>query len=90
MQLIALVSQTLQRKSSEISTSELAKLSKIIAELRAGNVKKREVELKEEAKAANSGASNGHGELPRTGLPENFGEIVRRIYGVELKDVGAR
>ena len=90
MHLITLVSQSLQGNSTEIPTSELAKLSKIIAEQRASNVKEREVGLKELTRAAQSTAGDGHDKPQRTGLPENFDEVVRRIYGVEFEDGGGR
>ena len=45
----------------------------------------RDVELKK-AKQARSAGGNDKAKPLDTGLPENFDEIVRRIYGVEIKD----
>ena len=64
---------------------ELARLSKIITEQRAVGVKERDVALKT-AKQADSTGGSDKAKPPTTGLPDNFDEIVRRIYGVEVKD----
>ncbi len=85
LHLMAAVVQALQENTEEIPTAELVKLSKIIAEQRAVAAKERDVELKN-AKRSQSAGGDEQPKPSRTGLPENFDDIVRRIYGVDVKD----
>ena len=85
LSLMSTVARTLQEKVEIFPSDELARLSKIITEQRAVGVKERNVELKT-AKQADSAGGNDKAKPPPTGLPDNFDEIVRRIYGVEIKD----
>ncbi|MCH8964985.1 MAG: DUF3486 family protein [Planctomycetes bacterium] len=84
LSLMSTVVRTLQEDKEQFPTAELARLSKIITEQRAVGVKERDVELKT-AKQAGSAAGNDKAKPLTTGLPDNFDEIVRRIYGVEIK-----
>ncbi len=85
LSLMSTVVCTLQEGVEKFPTAELARLSKIITEQRAVGVRERNVELKA-AKQADSAGGNDKAKPPDTGLPDNFDEIVRRIYGVEIKD----
>ena len=85
LSLMSTVFSALQENKEQFPTAELARLSKIITEQRAVGVKERDVELKKE-KQADSTDDNVKAKPPATGLPDNFDEIVRRIYGVEIKD----
>jgi hypothetical protein len=85
LSLMSTVFSGLQENKEQFPTAELARLSKIITEQRAVGVKERDVELKA-AKQADSAGDNDKSNPPATGLPDNFDEIVQRIYGVEIKD----
>ena len=85
LSLMSTVFGTLQENEEQFPTAELVRLSKIITDQRAVGVKERDVELKT-AKQADSAGGNDKTKLPDTGLPDNFDEVVRRIYGVEIKD----
>ncbi len=85
LHLMSNVARTLQENKEQFPTAELARLSKIVAEQRAVGVKERDVELKT-AKQTDSAGGNDKTNPPTTGLPDNFDDIVRRIYGVEIKD----
>ena len=85
LSLMSTVVHTLQEKVQIFPSEELARLSKIITEQRAVGVKERDVELKT-AKQTDSAGGSDKSKPPDTGLPDNFDEIVRRIYGVEVKD----
>ncbi|MCH8969466.1 MAG: hypothetical protein IIA66_10170 [Planctomycetes bacterium] len=85
LSLMSTVSGMLQEDEEQFPTAELVRLSKIITDQRAVGVKERNVELKT-AKQTDSAGGNDKAKPLDTGLPENFDEIVRRIYGVEIKD----
>ncbi len=85
LSLMSTVVRTLQEGVEQFPTAELARLSKIITEQRAVGVKERDVELKK-AKQTDAAGGSDKAQPPATGLPDNFDEIVRRIYGVEIKD----
>ncbi len=85
MSLMSIVARTLQEKVELFPSDELARLSKIITEQRAVGVRERNVELKA-AKQTDTAGGSDKTKPPTTGLPDNFDEIVRRIYGVEIKD----
>ncbi len=85
LSLMSTVVRTLQEEVEIFPSDELARLSKIITEQRAVGVKERDVELKK-AKQTGSAGGNDKAKPPTTGLPDNFDEIVRRLYGVEIKD----
>ncbi len=85
LSLMSTVFSGLQENKEQFPTAELARLSKIITEQRAVGVKERDVELKA-AKQSDSAGDNDKSNPPATGLPDNFDEIVQRIYGVEVKD----
>ncbi len=85
LSLMSTVFSTLQENEEQFPTAELARLSKIITEQRAVGAKERDVELKT-ARQTDSAGGNDKAQSPITGLPDNFDEIVRRIYGVEIKD----
>ena len=89
LSLMSTVFGTLQEDEEQFPTAELVRLSKIITDQRAVGVKERDVELKK-AKQARSAGGNDKAKPLDTGLPENFDEIVRRIYGVEIKDEARR
>lgn len=90
LHLMSAVVRTLEENDADFSTAELGRLSKIIAEQRTAATKERGVELKSKADRAKMSDSDGPAGPMHTGLPDNFDEIVRRIYGVELKDEGRR
>jgi len=85
LSLMSTVFSTLQENEEQFPTAELARLSKIITEQRAVGVKERDLELKT-TKQADSACGNDGTKPPAPGLPDNFDEIVQRIYGVEIKD----
>ncbi len=85
LSLMSTVVRTLQEGVEQFPTAELARLSKIITEQRAVGVKERGVELKK-AKQTDAAGGSDKAQPPATGLPDNFDEIVRRLYGVEIKD----
>ena len=85
LSLMSTVFSTLQENEEQFPTVELVRLSKIITDQRAVRIKERDVEIKA-AKQAETVNDGEKAELPATGLPDNFDEIVRRIYGVEIKD----
>ncbi len=85
LSLMSTVVRTLQEGVEQFPTAELARLSKIITEQRAVGVKERDVELKT-VKQADSAGGNDKVKPSTTGLPDNFDDIVRRIYGVEIED----
>jgi len=89
LSLMSTVVRTLQEKVEIFPSEELARLSKIITDQRAVGVKEREAELKT-AKQTDSAGGNDKAKPLDTGLPDNFDEIVRRIYGVEIKDEARR
>lgn len=90
LHLMSAVLRTLEENGAIFSTAELGRLSKIIAEQRTVATKERGVELKSKADRAKTSNRDGPARPTHTGLPDNFDEIVRRIYGVELKDEGQR
>ena len=85
LSLMSTVFSALQENKEQFPTAEMARLSKIITEQRAVGVKERDVALKT-GKQTDSAGGNDKAKPPPTGLPDNFDEIVRRIYGVEIKD----
>ncbi len=85
LSLMSTVFSTLQENEEQFPTAELARLSKIITDQRAVGAKERDVEIKA-AKQGETVIDGEKAEPPPTGLPDNFDEIVRRIYGVEIKD----
>jgi hypothetical protein len=85
LSLMSTVFSALQEDVEQFPTAELARLSKIITEQRAVGVKERDVELKT-AKQTDAAGGNDKAKAPTTGLPDNFDDIVRRIYGVEIKE----
>lgn len=85
LSLMSTVVRTLQEKVEIFPSDELVRLSKIITDQRAVGVKERDVAIKT-AKQTDSAGGNDLAKPPPTGLPDNFDEIVRRIYGVEVKD----
>ena len=62
----------------EIETNELATISKMLHE-------QRKLSL-EEAKQRQKGDDHDHAAASATGLPAQFGEIVRQIYGTNFQD----
>ncbi len=85
LSLMSTVSRMLQEDEEQFPTVELVRLSKIITDQRAVGVKERDVEIKA-AKQAETVSGGEKAKPSATGLPDNFDEIVRRIYGVEIKD----
>ena len=85
LSLMSTVVRTLQEKVEQFPTAELARLSKIITDQRTVGIKERNAAFKT-AKQTDSTSGNDKAQPPATGLPDNFDEIVRRIYGVEVKD----
>lgn len=88
LRLMSVVVRTLEENDADFSTADLGRLSKIIAEQRTAATKERGVELKSKADQAKTSDRDGQDRPTHSGLPDNFDEIVRRIYGVELKDQG--
>lgn len=86
LQLIAVVLKALQDEN-EIKTEELLKLSKILAEQQTAIVKAGDLQLKERKLDAEL-LPPPPAPPPTTGLPPNFDEVVRQIYGVDVSGVG--
>ncbi len=86
LRLMSVVVRTLEENDADFSTADLGRLSKIIAEQRTAGTKERGVELKSKADQAKTSDRDSPARPTHSGLPDNFDEIVRRIYGVELKD----
>ena len=79
LRLMSRVVETLQDDVAEIPTAELLKISKIITEQRA-------TALKEKDSAAKSDGEGQATKSPYNPLPDNFAEVIGRIYGVEVDD----
>lgn len=90
LRLMSVVVRTLEENDADFSTADLGRLSKIIAEQRTATTKERGVELKTKAERTKTSDRDGQPRPMHARLPDNFDEIVRRIYGVELKDEGRR
>ncbi len=90
LHLMSVVVRTLEENDADFSTADLGRLSKIIAEQRTATTKERGVEMKTKVERTKTSDRDGQARPMHTGLPDNFDDIVRRIYGVELKDEGRR
>ena len=77
--LMSRVVETLQDDVAEIPTAELLKISRIITEQRA-------TALKEKEAAAKPDGEGQATKSPHSPLPDNFAEVIGRIYGVEVDD----
>ena len=80
--LMSRVFETLQDDKVEIPTAELVKISKIIAEQRATALKEKDAAMKQ----ARPDGESQSAKSPHSPLPDNFAEVIGRIYGVEVKD----
>ena len=72
--MVSVLFERLTTKGKDISTEELAALSKMLAEQRRAEAQSSRGRNEEEAQAA-----KGEGELP-----EDFGEVVKQIYGTNF------
>jgi len=79
LRLMSRVVETLQDDVAEIPTAELLKISRIITEQRA-------TALKEKEAAAKPDGEGQATKSPHSPLPDNFAEVIGRIYGVEVDD----
>ena len=82
LRLMSRVVETLQDGCAEIPTAELVKMSKIIAEQRATALKERDAAMKQ----ARPDGESESAKSPHSPLPDNFAEVIGRIYGVDVKD----
>lgn len=79
LRLMSRVVEILQDDVAEIPTAELLKISKIITEQRASA-------LKEKDAAARPDGEGQAIKSPHSPLPDNFAEVIGRIYGVQVDD----
>ena len=73
--MVSVLFERLTTKGKDISTEELAALSKMLAEQRRAEAQSSRGRNEEEAQAA-----KGEGELP-----EDFGEVVKQFYGTNFQ-----
>ncbi len=79
LRLMSRVVEILRDDVAEIPTAELLKMSKIITEQRATALKEKEVAAKPDGESQAT-------KTPHNPLPDNFAEVIGRIYGVEVND----
>lgn len=84
MQIMGQVFSMLFDLSQAISTDELVKLSRIVAEQRRAEIAARKVEIGSRAGKRRRGKLDSKTGAGR--LPESFGDIVRQVYGVSISD----
>ncbi len=77
LMLVGLVYERLATNEDELPTEELAALSKVLAENRRAESQSRKGERAEEAPKDKP--------PPSSGLPENFADVVRQVYGTNFQ-----
>ncbi len=80
--LVGLVYERLATDDEEISTDELVRLAKALAENRRIEARRRDGKEREQPAEADS--------PPKGDLPERFGDIVRQVYGTNFQTPSAR
>lgn len=92
LMLVGSVVACLAERHTELSTSELATLSKILTEQRSLTFKQTEADRKladRQSKATSKESSMdvaGNGDARARRLPAHFGDVVRQIYGTSFQD----
>ncbi len=92
LMLVGSVVACLAERHSELSTSELATLSKILAEQRSLTLKQAEADRKladQKRKISSEQLAvdaEGNGDPGGRRLPAHFGDVVRQIYGTSFQD----
>ena len=92
LMLVGSVVACLAERHAELSTSELATLSKILTEQRSLTLKQAEADRKladRQSKATAEQLSvdaTGNGDPRARKLPAHFGDVVRQIYGTSFQD----
>ena len=92
LMLVGSVVACLAERHTELSTSELATLSKILTEQRSLTLKQAEADRKladQQSKATAEHSSldaAGNGDAQPRKLPAHFGDVVRQIYGTSFQD----
>ncbi len=92
LMLVGSVVACLAERHAELSTSELATLSKILTEQRSLTLKQTEADRKladRQSKTTldqSSMDAAGNGDAQARKLPVHFGDVVRQIYGTSFQD----
>lgn len=86
LMLVGIVYERLACDESTIATDELISLAKLLAESRRADTHARDGASAAE-KAEGSRGAAGAVDAKRHGLPDEFGEVVRQVYGTKMPGV---
>lgn len=89
LRLVSAVLESVENDEMGISTADLLKLSKILAEQRRAAAKEMDVRIKSQKVSADSKQPAGAASA-QANLPDNFADVVKNVYGLALQDAARK